>query len=173
MQLRADIQIKSMIKATIEVILPAIDPANELATQQAQLVLGHLTLLEQRLPLQYRADCDELRRLIDLSKDLTERHGVVDDTLSVAIPRAQEVLERARAEPDELVSAIRQLTAALDQPIQDVIEKGSNDVRLNVQKAVLDSAEQQLLRNRAWLIMQGWEPDPGSLPEITTLFEAS
>jgi hypothetical protein len=30
-------------------------------------------------------------------------------------------------------------------------------------------SREQLLRDRSWLLMQGWEPDPKSIPAIDTL----
>jgi hypothetical protein len=30
-------------------------------------------------------------------------------------------------------------------------------------------SKQQLLRDRSWLLMQGWEPDPKSVPGIAEL----
>ena len=157
------------MKAMTEVVLPAIDPANELAIQQAQLVLGHLMLLDQRLPLQYRADRDELARLAELGDHLRSRFGLEGAELQGALADAKDVLDRARAEPAELVTTIRALTAALDAPIQNAMEFGEEDVRRGVQSAVLHASEQQLLRDRAWLIMQGWEPDPAAVPDIVSL----
>lgn len=169
MQLRPDIQIKSMIKAMTEVILPAVDPSNELAIQQAQLMIGHMALLSQRLPLQYRSDCDELARLLQLFDSLASDAGIGGGDLSGPVEAARDVLARAKAEPEELVEAIRNLAAALDQPLQEAVSSKNENTRRTVLELVLNSSKDQLLRNRAWLIMQGWEPDPSAVPDITTL----
>jgi hypothetical protein len=34
---------------------------------------------------------------------------------------------------------------------------------------VLAMSKEQLLRDRSWLLMQGWEPDPKSIPPIAEL----
>ena len=64
MQLRPDLRIQSSIDAMVNVVIPAIDKEDGLAQEQAQLVVGMLSLLAQWLPLEYRYDRDELARLL-------------------------------------------------------------------------------------------------------------
>ena len=71
MQLRADIQLQTAIRALTEVVAPAVDAGNALAVEQLQVVIGMLHLMAVRLPLQVRYDCDELARLLELSKALS------------------------------------------------------------------------------------------------------
>ncbi|MCK9284177.1 MAG: hypothetical protein M0P39_07835 [Rhodocyclaceae bacterium] len=169
MQLRPEIQIQSMIKAMMEVVLPAVDPSNELAVQQAQLVVGHLSIFAQRLPLQYRYDRDALDRLIALAADLKAAGAGGDSSLEQAAGIGAKVLERAKADPAELVQAARALTAAMDTSIRKVFAEGDEATQSRVEKVTLAMGREQLLRDRAWLIMQGWEPDPASVPAIDTL----
>ena len=168
MQLRPEIQIQSMIKAMTEVVLPAVDPANELAVQQAQLVVGHLSIFAQRLPLQYRYDRDALERLVKLASDL-KAAGTEDAALRDAMVNGRDVLVRAKADPAELIASARALTEAMDTPIRKAFVEGSEQTQAQVEKIVLAISKEQLLRDRAWLIMQGWEPDPASVPAIDTL----
>jgi hypothetical protein len=169
MQLRPDIQIQSMIKAMIDVVIPSVDAANELAIQQAQLVLGHLVLMAQRMPLQYRADRDELDRLVAYAADIQTRSGTHGLALPDLIAEGADVLERARAEPSEILSTSRKLTEAVDHVIRSIFISDDAALQQSVQTATLAMSKDQLLRNRAWLIMQGWEPDPASVPAIETL----
>lgn len=168
MQLRPDIQIPSMLKAMVEVITPAIDPANELAMQQAQLMVGHLALIMQNMPLQYRADRDELDRLVAYARDIRGM-GEGDEALDAAIDSAADVLDRGRAAPDELVGAIHGLTAALDEPIRSLADNDDAKAQEALMRATLDMSEVQLLHARSSLLMQGWEPEPGLVPAIERL----
>jgi len=172
MQLRPDLQIPSLVKAMTEVVIPALDSSNALAMQQAQLVVGHLVLMMTRLPLQYRADRDELDRLVGFAAQIQKAAGRSDADLSKAAKQGAAVLERARAEPGELVETAKALTAALDVVIRGAFKKGDKKVQSAVQEVTLAMSKDQLLRNRAWLIMQGWEPDPASVPAIETLLPA-
>ena len=38
-----------------------------------------------------------------------------------------------------------------------------------MKKATLAMSREQLLRERAWVITQGWEPDPKAVPPIEEL----
>jgi hypothetical protein len=163
-----------MIKAMTDVVLPALDPNNRLAQEQARLVLGTLALMAKQLPLQYRFDCDALGRLIDFAHELREHVGASNaqyavERLEARAGAASHVLERAQADPEELVSAIHSLRSAIGAAVSAVSERASASQFAGVQQSVLAHAKDQLLRDRSWLLIQGWEPDPATVPPIDTL----
>jgi hypothetical protein len=175
MQLRYPIQIQSMIKALTDVVLPAVDPANKLAQEQSRLIIGMLTLMSKQLPLQFRFDCDELHRLVGFAQQLQEQaKGAASTRTAVAELTSQArtaagVLERAQADPEELLGSIRSLRAAIATVVTAVSLEGDEATVAGVQQTVLSKSKDQLLRDRSWLLMQGWEPDPASVPAIETL----
>jgi hypothetical protein len=175
MQLRPQIQIQAVIKAMMEDVIPALDQTNQLAMQSAQLTIGTLALIAQHLPLEYRYDCDELTRLVALAatlgaqaKDGASMNDVVAE-LTAAAKSGNDVLDRARAEPSEIVDAVRRLRSATGEVVRAVFKSGSEAAQTAAQAAVLAMSKEQLLRDRSWLLMQGWEPDPKSVPAIDTL----
>ncbi|MCC6710062.1 MAG: hypothetical protein IT492_21090 [Gammaproteobacteria bacterium] len=165
MQLREDLQLQTAIRALVEVIAPAVDAGNALAVEQTQIVIGMLQLMAARLPLQYQYDCDELVRLVDLSRALEDHDG----RLATARAAGAEVLARAQATPQELLAAIRNLRKLSGAVITAAYRDGDDATRTSVSKHVLAHAEQQLLRERAWFAPQGWELQPESLPDIENL----
>lgn len=175
MEMRPQLQIQTIIKAMMEDIIPALDQTNQLAMQSAQLTIGTLTLIAQHLPLEYRYDCDELARLLDAAETLRGQAKGGEQTraalaeLQGAGRTGSEVLDRARAEPAEILAAIRRLRAAAADTVRAVYAEGSDTVQKSVEQTVLSMSQAQLLRDRAWLIMQGWEPDPTAVPAIDTL----
>jgi hypothetical protein len=174
MQLRPLLQIQTIIKAMTEDIIPALDQTNQLAMQSAHLTIGTLALIAQHLPLEYRYDCDELARLIECAKSLgaqlKPKGGLTAAAeLTEAGKVGSDVLSRARAEPGEIVEAVRRLRAASAKAVTAVYEAGDEAAQAAVQKTVLVMSKQQLLRDRSWLLMQGWEPDPKSVPGIAEL----
>lgn len=177
MQLRPEFQIQTIIKAMMEDVIPALDQTNQLAMQSAQLTIGTLALIAQHLPLQYRYDCDELGRLLALSETLSghAKGGEATKTALGDLQRAGRdgngVLERARAEPAEIVEAIRSLRAAAAKAVRAVHAEGSETSQAAVEKTVLAMSQEQLLRDRSWLLMQGWEPDPKSIPAVDNLLK--
>lgn len=169
MEMRPQLQIQTIIKALMEDILPALDQTNQLAMQSAQLAIGTLTLISQHLPLEYRYDCDELTRLVDAA-DTLQAHAA-DSALADTAKKARDVLARARAEPGEILDAIHQMRAATAETVRTVYAQGDEATQAAVQSTVLAMSKDQLLRDRSWLLMQGWEPNPEAVPAIDTLLK--
>lgn len=173
MQMRPDIQIRSILKAMSDVILPAIDSQNQLAQEQARLCMGLLQLMGKQLPLQYRYDCDELTRLLGMGSKLLALVGrdaaseATASALKQGVALASEVRARARAEPQEVLDAVRQLRVLSGAFLQEAYAKV--EVPTALERIVLDTSKEQLQRERAWLVTQGWEAKPEDLPDIESL----
>lgn len=175
MEMRPALQIQTLIKAMMEDVLPALDQTNQLAMQSAQLTIGTLHLIAQHLPLEYRYDCDELSRLLKTAETLKaqaaggERTRAALASMQEAATVGADVLDRARAEPAEILSAVHALRAAAADTVRAVYAEGAETTQSAVEKTVLAMSKEQLLRDRSWLLMQGWEPDPKAVPAIETL----
>ena len=87
MQLRPEIQITAIVKAMKDVVIPAVDADNKLATEQAQLIVGLLTLMAHQLPRLFHFDCDELQRLIACASQLEAIPGDDPATWAEALVR--------------------------------------------------------------------------------------
>lgn len=175
MQMRPEIQIASVIKAMKDVVMPAIDPANKLAVEQSQLIVGLLSLLRTQLPVQFRFDRDELGRLFSCAETLKEipatGSGVKAalDKLTASSAAAAAVLERCRLDPAELTISVRDMREAMGSVVSAVAGASDPGAQLRVEKIILAMSKDQLLRDRSLMKMQGWEADPASLPDIEEL----
>ena len=177
MQTRPDLQIKSILKAMNDVVLPAVDPDNKLAQEQVRLCMGLLGLMARQLPLQFRFDCDELARLTAFAAELQRitnagggertREAIADLTARSA--KASVLLERAKVSPADIEQSVRSMREATGTLISSVFRDGDETLQDRVQKATLAMSKEQLLRERAWVITQGWEPDPKAVPPIEEL----
>jgi hypothetical protein len=174
MELRASFQIPTLIKAMTDVVLPAVDPNNKLAQEQAQLIVGCLHLMAQRLPMQYRYDRHELKVFVALAAELQrEASGGTEladalATLREGATSGQEVLARAGAEPSELEAANLKMRDAVGRLIVAASTSDDEVRRSAIDKAVMAHAKDQLLRERAWLALQGWEGKT-PLPDLESL----
>ena len=170
MQLRPEISIHAMIKSLSDAVLPAVDPANKLALEQLQLTIGLLAMMEQRMPLEFKFDCDELRRLLAFADEL-RRNGIGSKELpdlEAAATAGADVLRRAQADPGEVVEAVHRLRAAGGALAAAAYREGTPAARAAVMKTVLAMSGEQLLRDRSWVIPQGWE-QPDAVPPIEKL----
>lgn len=174
MEVRPEIQIKVILKALTDVILPAVDPDNKLAQEQTRLAIGTLQLVAKRLPIAYRYDRDELNRYVGFSKDLVAQVGKAADESAIADLKAlaahgSDVLDRARAEPAEMEKAIFDLRAMVGELIEAVHAGGDSTAQAAVRKLVLTMSKQELERERAAVVDMNWETDPRThAPPIET-----
>ena len=175
MELRPALALQSVIKAMTDVVLPAVDPHNKLVQEQSRLVIGVLGVLAARLPLLYRYECDELSRFLALAATLHEQAANIADaqqallSLTAVVGAGQDVLKRARAEPQELEIANFQLREKIGALVSVVYGKATAAQRTKSGATITAHAKQQLLRERAWHVTQGWESDPAALPAIESL----
>lgn len=175
MQMQLEIQLKSMIKSMKDTVLPAIDPNNKLAVEQGNLIFGMLSLISQRMGLGYRYNRDELERTLGFTARLQQQTNGGPETqaalqeLARTASHGAEVLDRARAEPSELVDAVKSLRADLSAVIKAVFVDGEPASKQAARESVLANAKEQLLRERSWLIMQNWEPNPEEIPPVESL----
>jgi hypothetical protein len=176
MQLRADLQLQTAIRALSEVVAPALDPDNGMASEQLQLVIGMLHLMAAQLPLQARYDRDELSRLLEFSYALSaavdvDGHSQIITTLMAANVAASVLLSQVTADPADILPAIRALRTHTGALITAVYRDSSDTARSRITALVLAHAEQQLLRERAWLAPMGWESRPADVPAIIDLLK--
>lgn len=169
MQIRTDLALQAVLKSLTEVIAPAVDRGDKMAQEQIGLVVGLLTLISSRLPLAFAYDCDELTRLIELAKDIAPAAG--SDALQRALDQGAITLERAKASPADLTGAIEHLRSAIGDAASTLPLSRDTAARAAV-RALLDASSAQLLRERGWVSMQGWENDPAALPDFETLLSA-
>lgn len=175
MQLRSDIQLKSMSKAMLDVVIPAIDPANSLAMEQAQLVLGMLRLMQHQQPIQYQFDRDELARLLEVMANLNSLCGQ-DESLASLGQQLEEqrgyarvVLDGSRVTPVELCDIVKDCRYLIAAIVREAGQAAALETTMQIEQRVLEYSKQQLLRDRALVVLQGWEPDPDALPSIESL----
>ena len=166
MQIQPDLALQAVLKSLTEVIAPAVDPGDKMAQEQIGLVIGLLTLVKSRLPIAFGYSCDELARLTKLAEAILPAAG--SETLRVALDRGASTLERAQASPGDLNTAIGALRSAIGDAASTLPARSDAAGRAAV-RALLDASSAQLLRERSWVSMQGWESDPGSLPDLEML----
>ena len=178
MQLRTEIQLSTMIRAMKDVVIPAVDAKNELAMQQAQLIVGMLNLMAHQLPLQFRFDRDELQRLIASAQGLSQLDsrdadiGAAAKQLQACGAAASAVLDRCATDPAELASAVRDMREAVGALMAASADGRDKAALAAVEKTVLDLSKEQLLRDRSLMLPQGWEPDPAAVPPLEKLLGA-
>lgn len=175
MELHPSLQIRTLLKSMSEVILPAVDPVNKPAVEEARQVIAMLQLLLQRAPLQYRYDRDELARFLELSAALQNHARGIPavaaqvQALTDTAAAGADVLERACIEPADLQAASGALRERIGGLLSAIYAQDDWSNLGNITACVNTHAQGQMLRERAWLAPQGWEGDAAGLPDIAAL----
>lgn len=181
MELRADFLLNNALKAMTDTVLPAIDPNNKLAIEQAQLIAASISLVTQRLPLEFRYACDELNRYIELAKKLHDlckaNDGEADSqalakVLASSINHNEQILSRTLVDPQEIQQRNHALRQTVSSAITDISAFSNTDLQKKLHTIVDTHAERELLLERAWLAPQGWEAG-NDMPDICELLSAS
>ncbi|MGQ0698611.1 MAG: hypothetical protein ACT4PZ_10250 [Panacagrimonas sp.] len=164
-----------MLKAMKDVVIPAIDPANRLAIEQSQLIVGMLGLMQHQLPIQFKFDRDELGRLVDMLHglkvicDLDPALAPLPGQYKGLITESRFVLDNSLVDPAQVHEAVQKLRLVVGEVVTYANEHAGEEIRTRIERDVLNLSREQLLRDRALMAPQGWEPDPAVLPSIHAL----
>lgn len=150
-----ELRIRTMQRALTEVVLPAIDPANALAQEQARLLLGHLHALAQQYRDAPRLEVVDAAHLARLARTLRASAAGGPHT---------------RAARDALAALIdaddgADLGMAVEALLVASGVDGDADFRAETTRLTLDHAREAARRGRAWFLPMGFDGDPAGLPD--------
>ena len=158
-----DNQLRAAIKALRDVIAPAVDSADSLATEQLRLVTDYLEFLRERVDLlQDRRDF-ELRHHLDLARSLTHAAAGIDDPalleLEASIERAADVEREHRPRAADVADATAAVAAATTAVLR-AADGWDDTVRRQVEALVIESSDAWIEAERAWFLPFGFDPSP-------------
>jgi hypothetical protein len=155
------------IKALDDVVAPAVDPADPLATEQLRLVSESLAFLRSRLPYLHDRSVLELQRSLALGSAIAEAAAPVASTapLSRVIAEGSAVLDDRRASHSEIDVAAARIGAEIRNMIR-LAATFDDAVRSTIERAVLADLEGSLDFYRAWYVPLGFDPRPDSVPTV-------
>ena len=160
------IRLDSMSRALSSVIMPAIDPENRLAQEQAALLLGQLAMMS--------GQWDKVERYTQLCHtDLTSTAKALKPEGGAATAAAgEELSNRIAAAQAPSEESFREVSAALEKLVHAVDEDGNDAFRRHLHRDVLEFGKRQAFRDRAWFIACGFDVNAGELSPIEDLIRA-
>ncbi|MET0987882.1 MAG: hypothetical protein ABW034_20990 [Steroidobacteraceae bacterium] len=165
-------RLQSMLRSMTEVIIPALNRDDQLARDQAQILLGNLRLLSDQADRTYEYDMVELREYVALLKELTrivsggsqtEEHKEVANR---AIKEAEPMAALAIPTHQLLSTRLQSLKSTVDGLIAATNADGTPTSRKDAIAAVLKQAASQNLRERAWFRSSGFDSAQQELPSL-------
>lgn len=158
-----DVRLSSMKRALGTVIIPAIDPDNHLAQEQAALMLAHIGMLEAQWDKldEYARLC--VQDLVALTGRLAVAGGA--ETLAAATT-LQSLAHRPSVRKEQ---AYRDLSGALEDLVRAVDRDGDRDFRRALHREVLLHGNRQAARDRVWFAACGFDVNTAELPSIEAM----
>ena len=162
----ADNDFRAAAKSLLDVVAPAIDPANPLARQQLKLVVDWLDFYRSRLPYNQDRERLELEVQLETARAIAAAapaHSA--GALRAAIDAAAPVHAHLGPRPVQ----VRAVTAALEDAISAVVRESTTfdaTTQTAIERIVVRDARHLLDAQRAWFLPQGIEPDPDALPSL-------
>ena len=158
-----ELRLDSMRRALTEVIMPAIDPTNSLAVEQAGLMAAHIGML---LTQWNKADSYAQMCLADLSamtRDLAPDGGPLTQAAAAAL--------RSARQPSAAFAEIRykKAAAAVDELVRAAAIDAEEDFRKQLHRDVIAFSGRQASRDRAWFAASGFDVDASALPQVDVL----
>ncbi len=154
----------AMSKAMTDLVLPALDPSDQLVYEQAGLVAKFLAHLSARLPWYYdrnRAELVDAAHLAEVIEgDAHAFDEVLGGVLVEALEEAREVLDSPGASVPQLQVATARVTAIVSAVVRSLGERDADeDLRRRIERNVVAASLSSIEAQRAWFLDQGWEPD--------------
>jgi len=159
-----DLRFRTMMAALTDIIMPALDPNNSLAKEQAGLLLGSLAMIRSQIDYSHAFETVDLMAIIALAERLKALIGKDAHDADQAVAMGKEVLSGRHA-TSALRTANRDVRAALRLLIERA-ERAGPQIAASVQKAVLAQSDEAIQRERAWVVGTGFDVFPETLKSI-------
>jgi len=156
-----------------EMVLPAIDTANPLAREQAQLIIQALGFVERQLPYLHAKDRAEMVAYATMTNevlagDLTGADEAVIAALRASLEEAQLLEGHGNPPSLSLQQAAARLADALGALVRSLGDM-SPSARLQVRRTVVSGSERLLDIHRAFFLPTGFDRAASALPSLATL----
>jgi len=156
---------RAAIHALREIVAPAVDPANPLATEQLQLVIAWLDFQRQRLPHVHDRHRAELAASLDTAAAAAAAIGPEGGALRAAIDAGGRALADPGAGFPELGSAMQRLEDAVAAAVRAAPDMPP-EVQVRLERAVVERMKGFLDIERVWFQPMGVEAGSTALPAL-------
>ena len=174
MQPDVEVRLRAMSKALQEVVLPAIDPHNKAAIEQASLVLGSLALLNEQLDYAHwyaTTDTGLLCQLVEALDAYWPRD--VADRLAIAVADAQRAAARHATPLSTITAANRALRDGLCDALDEALSTSATATRTQIERTVVQHSAVQLQMERAFVAKTGFDVSPQTLLPLAQALAAA
>lgn len=162
---QTDVGLKSVVKALIDTVAPAIDPSDHLAKEQLRLAASYVDFVRQRLLLVHSRERYDLRHYLGLSQAFL---GFGLPEPNPAVEALRTATEAARPLADDPATPTGQIRAAaidLAHAVAGIVqaahaEWAAPELACRIDRAVLSATEDKFEMELLWYQPVGFDPSP-------------
>lgn len=159
-----DNTLAAMIRSMEKVVVPAVDQAHPLATEQADLILESLRLIREQLPDRQTKALRELDRYVLMAEDVAGLIGWSPDIgrqFDTALRDAHRLRELAHVEHCAVNDCVTALAGLVSRAVREARTKEVAS-RSDLERAVLSGSIPIVDDDVAWFAPQGWYSTPSA-----------
>ena len=160
-----DLQLRTVIKALRDVVMPALEPGNPMAAEQLRVSIATLELVQNRHTMVLPRARRELANAITLARAV-EALIACEERLTPMMRDGEALLTDPQAEQLALDAVRLSLMEAISDMARTMPDTPE---RVAFFRLLLKQAGGQFDLNRAWLVQAGRDPDPAAVPALATL----
>ncbi|MFF2027365.1 hypothetical protein [Rhodococcus koreensis] len=166
--------LRAAIKSLRDTVAPAVDPLDPQAVEQLRLTIDFLEFLRTRVYDIHARQRYELGRQMDIAQALLDDAALISpdvgDRLTRAVSDARSVHADADAHTQDLRASSQKLWAVV-RGVLRTARQAPEDVRERISTRVIGGIEPLVEMESAWYLPFGFEPDPGSVPQLEELLD--
>lgn len=167
-----------MLRSLRETIIPAIDPEDPLALEQAHALTRHLEVLAMQHDKLYHFELAELRHYFRMTCELKGKAAGGQATRG-AVSDALQILERTRplaavipSAQQDIVDLVRSLKIAANALVAAAYADGTPEFRHEAERLVHLWSAKQIERERVWAQATGFDLFAAEMPHLETILES-
>ncbi len=166
--------LRGAIKSLKDVIAPAVDGADPLATEQLRLVVEYLEFLRSRLEFLADRDRFELQHHLKMAVLLQACQAPFGVELAAALAAAIEAGEDAFRKAGVSCAEVKRCSAVLAAVLRIIVRTSNNwdsGIRSCIERLVLDHSRERIAFDRSWFVSMGGDPSPGEVPALAGIID--
>lgn len=160
-----DLQLKVVIKALRDTVMPALDPAQSTAIEQLGLSIATLEMVRARSPYRAAREWIDLADAVELARCVSAVTGHAELTDEIAT--GQRLLEISCPPIDSLERSRGVILSTISALVETAAD--ANIDRLT--RIVIAGSKPSTDMARSWSRSAGFEPEPADVPELTAFLE--
>jgi len=167
-----DTGLRAVVKSLTDVVAPAVNPGDPLASEQLRLAVDYVEFMRSRVDFLYDRELFELRHNLGMARTMDAVVRPLGGTGAAALKAAIADAEAVGREAGVSIRKLKATTAALAAAIATIVRDAQamdEAARRKIERCVLDAMDERTAFDRSWYLPLGFDPAPGEVKKLEDL----